>query len=89
MWAPAGTPIDVIGELAKDFALALASPDVRERFAQHGADPMHMRPTEFTRFVSIESGVGAGIVKAAGITPNRLPTADCARRGFTPRCGGS
>jgi len=67
VWVPAGTPGAVVNQLAHDIARALASPDVRDRLAKHGADPMSMTQPEFARFVLSESESAAKIAKATGI----------------------
>jgi len=69
VWAPAGTPAPVVDKLAKDIARVLATPDLREWFASHGAEPMRMTQAEFARFVRSESESAAQIIKAAGINP--------------------
>lgn len=69
MWAPAGTPADVVDKLAKDIARALAASDVRDKIAKFGADPMSMTQAEFARFVTSESESAARIIKAARIKP--------------------
>jgi len=69
IWAPAGTPTAVVHKLEKDIARALAAPDVRDRLAKYGADPMNMTQAEFSRFVRSESESAARIIKAAGIKP--------------------
>jgi tripartite-type tricarboxylate transporter receptor subunit TctC len=69
VWVPAGTPANVVNKLAKDIARATTEPDVRERFAKDGADPMSMTQPEFARFVASESESAAHLMKAAGIKP--------------------
>jgi tripartite-type tricarboxylate transporter receptor subunit TctC len=69
VWVPAGTPAEVVDKLAKDIARALAAPDVRDRLAKHGADPMSMTQPEFARFVVSESENAARLAKAVGIKP--------------------
>jgi tripartite-type tricarboxylate transporter receptor subunit TctC len=69
IWAPAGIPSGVVEKLAKDVARALAAPDLLERFAKLGNEPMSMTSEEFARFVRSEMESAARIVKAAGITP--------------------
>ena len=68
-WVPTGTPGDVVDKLARDIAQVMATPDLRDWLAKHGADPMSMTPPEFARFVLSESERAARIVKAAGIEP--------------------
>lgn len=70
LWAPAGTPADLVDKLSKDVARALAAPDLRARLAKLGAEPMApMTPVEFARFVRNEIDDSTRIVKAAGIKP--------------------
>ena len=69
VWAPAGTPSEVVEKLAKDIASAVDAPDLRDWLTTHGAEPMHMVQPEFERFVLGESERAAQIMKAAGIKP--------------------
>jgi tripartite-type tricarboxylate transporter receptor subunit TctC len=69
VWAPVGTPTDVVDKLSKDIARALAGPDLREWLAQHGADPMNMSQPEFARFVLSESESARRVIEAARIRP--------------------
>ena len=69
MWVPAATPAAVVNKLAKDIARTLATPEVRDELAKHGADPMSMTQPEFAHFVLSESESAARIVEAAGINP--------------------
>ncbi len=71
LWAPAGTPAGVKEKLAKDAATALAAPEVREKLAKMGAEPMHMSADEFSRFVRAERESATRVVKAAGIKPQQ------------------
>jgi len=67
VWAPAGTPQQVVDQLGKDIARAMAAPDLLDWFAKHGADPMSMTQPEFARFVLSESESAARIIKAPGM----------------------
>ena len=62
-WVPAGTPQQVVDQLGKDIARALATPDLRDWLAKHGASPMTMTQLEFARFVKSESETAAHIFK--------------------------
>jgi tripartite-type tricarboxylate transporter receptor subunit TctC len=68
LWAPAGTPAPVVEKIARDIGRVVAAPDVRERFAGLGAEPMAMAPAEFARFVRSEIDDAARVARAAGIT---------------------
>ncbi len=67
MFAPAGTPADVVDRINADVAKVLATPEVKERLAALGAEPMVMSPAEFQKFMRAEIEDSARIVKAAGI----------------------
>src|SRR5262245_13727121 len=67
MYAPAGTPGDVVDKINADVGKALASNEVRERLAALGAEPMVMTPSEFRKFMRDEMDDSAKVVKAAGI----------------------
>jgi tripartite-type tricarboxylate transporter receptor subunit TctC len=67
LWAPAGTPQDVVDKINADIAKVLAMPDMRERLAALGAEPMTMTPAEFRKFMRDEMDDSAKVVKAAGI----------------------
>jgi tripartite-type tricarboxylate transporter receptor subunit TctC len=67
LFAPAGTPPEVVDKIARDVRTTAQSPDVKERFATLGAEPMPMTPQEFTKFVHTEIEESAKVIKAAGI----------------------
>jgi tripartite-type tricarboxylate transporter receptor subunit TctC len=69
MWAPAGTPPDVVQKLNAQVAAALQNKDVREQFSKLGIGPMTMKPDEFARFVREEIATNQRIVASAGIQP--------------------
>ena len=67
LWAPAGTPAPVVERIARDVARAMGEPEVRERFANLGAEPMAMTPAQFSRFVESEIDDARRIGRTAGI----------------------
>lgn len=69
VWVRSGTRIDVVNKLAKDIAQVMATPELRDWLAKHGADRMSMTQPEFAGFVVSETKRAARIVKAAGIKP--------------------
>src|SRR5437868_3105925 len=66
LFAPAGTPADVVDKIAADVRTLSQSPDVKERFAALGAEPMPMTSAEFKRFVETEITDSGKVIKAAG-----------------------
>jgi len=69
LFAPAGTPPEVVDKIARDVRSAAQAADVKERFATLGAEPMPMTPAEFKQFVDGEITESAKVIKAAGIKP--------------------
>jgi tripartite-type tricarboxylate transporter receptor subunit TctC len=67
MFAPAGTPPDVVEKINRDVNRVLRDPEVRERLTALGAEPMQMTSHEFDRFMRGEMDDSAKVVKAAGI----------------------
>jgi tripartite-type tricarboxylate transporter receptor subunit TctC len=68
MLAPAGTPRPLIDRLNSELHKALASPDLKERLAKAGVEPLVNTPEQFAAFIRDETARYAKIVKAAGIT---------------------
>ncbi|MEO8102457.1 MAG: tripartite tricarboxylate transporter substrate binding protein [Betaproteobacteria bacterium] len=64
--APAGTPKDIVAKLNAASVKALASPEMRERLAAQGADPVGNTPEQFAAFIKAEIDKWAKIVKASG-----------------------
>jgi len=67
LWAPAGTPPDVVDKINRDMTRVLAEPEVKERLTTLGAEAMPMTPAEFDKFMRAEMDDAARVVKAAGI----------------------
>jgi len=67
MFAPAGTPEDVVAKINRDVQRALGEPEVRDRMTALGAEAMPMTPSEFDKFMHTEMDEAAKVVKAAGI----------------------
>ena len=65
---PAGTPQAVVDKLNAEIVKALKSPDVRERLALQGAEPLGSTPQEYGAYVKKELARWAGVVKATGVT---------------------
>ena len=65
--APAGTPRPVIMRLHDEIVKILAVPEVRERFAREGAEPVGNTPEQFGAFIRAEIAKYAKLIKAAGL----------------------
>ena len=68
--APAGTPKRVIDKLNAAIEKILRDPDVKQRFASLGVDPVGGPPEAFSRHIRAESEKWARVVKTANITLN-------------------
>ena len=67
MFAPAKTPHETIERLYRETVKALHAPDVRDRLAKLGAEPMEYAPDKFDAYIRNEIAANAALVKAAGI----------------------
>jgi tripartite-type tricarboxylate transporter receptor subunit TctC len=67
--APARTPAEIIDKLNKEINASLTDPAIKARFADLGAEPMPMTPSEFGKFVAAETEKWGKVVKSAGIKP--------------------
>ena len=65
--APTGTPAAAIARLNTTINEALRSPQMRERLAKIGIDPLITTPQEFADIIAREIPKWAAIVKATGI----------------------
>ena len=67
IFAPAGTPPDIVRKISQDSARALAAPDIRERLAALGAEPTPSSPEELAAWTKSELEKWARVVKGAGL----------------------
>jgi tripartite-type tricarboxylate transporter receptor subunit TctC len=66
IFVPAGTSREVIEKLHGEFVRALATPDVRERMLNLGAEPVGGNPAEFAAYIRSEADKYARVIKASG-----------------------
>ena len=67
VFAPAGTPADVIAKLNQEMVRALTPPEVRQRLAIEGTEVVAGNPEEFMNLFRAEVAKWARVVKQAGI----------------------
>ena len=70
VWAPPGTPPEVVAKVNADLQKILASPEMKEIFLREGADSVQMPPAEFARTVSSEIEQWKKVAAKAGIRPD-------------------
>jgi len=68
MFAPAGTPRDIVLKLNAGTAAALKNPDAAVKLAALGAEVAITTPEEFGRIVRDEISKWAAVVKSSGVT---------------------
>jgi tripartite-type tricarboxylate transporter receptor subunit TctC len=66
LFAPAGTPRDIIGRLNAATTKAVQMPDVRDKFMAQGAETMSGTPEQVGAYVRAEVAKWAKVVKASG-----------------------
>jgi tripartite-type tricarboxylate transporter receptor subunit TctC len=69
VWAPAGTPANIVSKVNADVRRALADPGVKEKLVNLGNDTMDMSPREFSDFVDAEIATYTKVIRDAGIKP--------------------
>ncbi|WP_295856230.1 tripartite tricarboxylate transporter substrate binding protein [uncultured Xylophilus sp.] len=67
MMAPAKTPRQIVNRLHDEVVKALATPEVKQRFANLGADAWTLSPEQFDAYIKDETQSNAQLVKAAGL----------------------
>jgi tripartite-type tricarboxylate transporter receptor subunit TctC len=65
--APAGTPTAIIARLSAEFSGMVRSPEVAERLADDGGEPVGSTPEEFRRFIAAEILIWRKLVRERGI----------------------
>jgi tripartite-type tricarboxylate transporter receptor subunit TctC len=66
LFAPAGTPAEIVGRIQQETAKALATPAMKERLQSQGAIPSGMSSADYARFVAAETAKWAQVVKVSG-----------------------
>ena len=67
MWAPAGTPREIVMRLNQALGRILKLPDVDERLRADGRVPMHTTPEEYGRIIARDIAKWTKVVKAGDI----------------------
>lgn len=69
LFAPAGTPREVVERLNAEIAKVVQIPEVRNRFQELGAEPGPMKPADYAAWVQGEVNKWSSLVREAGIKP--------------------
>ena len=65
---PGGTPPEIVDRLHREIVKVVATPEVRERLAALGFQPIAGTPKEFAERIRQEIAQWAKVIRAAGIT---------------------
>ena len=63
IFAPAGTPPEILARVKTEVAKALAQPDVKRRFADLGADPIALDAAEFKSLIAAETKILSTLIR--------------------------
>lgn len=69
LFAPAGTPAEVVNKLYEGIRRALAEPETADKLMKAGMQPVGSSPQEFARFIDLDIARSAKIVKDTGLQP--------------------
>ena len=69
MFAPAGTPMDIVNKLWREVQAAEQKPQVLERFRSLGVEPVADSPADYKKFIAAEIKAYAEQARLAGIKP--------------------
>ena len=69
MFAPAGTPMDIVNKLWREVQIAEKKPAVLDRFAKLGVEPVADSPADYKKFIQAEIKAYAEQARLAGIKP--------------------
>jgi len=65
--APAGTPAAIVGKLNAEIGNAVRAPDMQQRFARDGAEPVTSTPAQFSGRIASEVARWRKVVKEANL----------------------
>jgi tripartite-type tricarboxylate transporter receptor subunit TctC len=70
MWAPAGTPKEIVLRVNAALGAILKQPAVAERLRSDGVNVAHTSPDEFTKILGTEIAKWTNVIKTGNVTAN-------------------
>ena len=67
LFAPAGTPADIVAKLSREVVRVLSLPEIRERMASQGSEAVASTPENFSAFVKAEAAKWQKVIRTAGL----------------------
>jgi tripartite-type tricarboxylate transporter receptor subunit TctC len=71
LFAPAGTPKDLVDRYAKAAIEAVQSPDMKQRLEQMGLEPTGLGPAALAKILRTDYDKWGPVIKASGFKPNQ------------------
>ena len=68
MWAPNGTPADVVARMSREIAKALSGATLKARYADLGGEAIHVDTADFKRLLANEGNVLSALIKEQKIS---------------------
>jgi tripartite-type tricarboxylate transporter receptor subunit TctC len=69
LFAPAGTPPEIVDRLAKAMIKAILSPEIKSKIEMNGGDPVSMGPKAFEDYLQKDVERWSDAIRDSGITP--------------------
>jgi tripartite-type tricarboxylate transporter receptor subunit TctC len=69
LWAPAGTPREIVDLLYREIARAVATPELKQKMTAIGFEPAAVPPGEFAAYIKADMPKWAALIRAAKIRP--------------------
>jgi tripartite-type tricarboxylate transporter receptor subunit TctC len=69
IWAPAGTPREIVDRLYREIAKAVTTPEMKEKMASIGFEPAAVPPDEFAARIKADMPKWAKVIHDANIRP--------------------
>ena len=69
LFAPAGTPKDIVELLNRAIVRSIALPEIKERLSALGFEPLASTPEETVKQVEVEGEIWSKVIRAANIKP--------------------
>jgi len=67
MFAPSGTPVEIVDLLNREFRAFMATPAQQQRLADAGSLPLDLSPVQFTEFLQREIAAWGEVIRSANI----------------------
>ena len=63
VWAPQGTPADIVSRISRELVKALALPQVKSSYSDLGAEPISLETAELRKLLATETKLLTALIK--------------------------